>query len=296
MKYIDLHTHSNRSDGSYTPEGLIELAEQEGVSALALTDHDTIAGVQAAREAARLRNIGFLNGMEMTVAYKDRLLHVVALGFHESHPAFLSMYRKIRCYKEACVQVLVETVKKKYKPLSLEAVKQYQTSGDLDRYVVMRYFAAQNLFEDAQKIWDVYLDPAMKEIGNSFDQNVTAEEALAVIREAGGVTSLAHFHKRLGLAGLSRSEQETAVLDLKAMGLDGMERLYPNYSKEDAAFAAYMIDTHHLLPTGGTDFHGGNRLGIALGRGNGDMKIPYEWYEKIAERCRAKGEKRDEAN
>lgn len=290
MKCIDLHTHSNRSDGSYTPEGLIELAKREGISALALTDHDSTAGVQAAREAARLHGIGFLGGMEMTVAYKDRLLHIVALGFDEHHPAFVSMYRTIRQYKEACVQALVEVAQKRYKPLSLEAVRQYQTSGDFDRYTVMRYFAAQQLFEDAQKIWDVYLDPAMREIGDSLDRNVTAEEALAVIKEAGGVTSLAHFHKRLGLAGQSRSEQEAAILELKAMGLDGMERFYPNYTKEDAAFAAYMIDTYDLLPTGGTDFHGGNRIGIALGRGNGDMQIPYEWYLAIVARCREKEE------
>lgn len=290
MKCIDLHTHSNRSDGSYTPEELIKLAKHEGISALALTDHDSTAGVQAARKAAKLHGIDFLGGMEMTVAYKNRLLHVVALGFDEQHPAFVSMYRTIRKYKEACVQALIEVVRRKYEPLSLEAVRQYQTSGDLDRYAVMRYFAAQQLFEDAQKIWDVYLDPAMREIDDALDRNVTAEEALAVIKEAGGVTSLAHFHKRLGLAGLPRSEQEAAILELRAMGLDGMERLYPNYTKEDAAFAAYMIDTYALLPTGGTDFHGGNRIGVTLGRGNGDMQIPYEWYTAIAARCREKEE------
>ena len=114
-----------------------------------------------------------------------------------------------------------------------------------------------------------------------------AEEALPAIHAAGGVTSLAHFHKNIGLKGLSRAEQEEAIARLHALGLDGMERWYPNYTAEDSAFAAHMIEKYNLLVTGGTDFHGSNRPQIEMGHGiAGNMAIPYEVYTKIILTCK----------
>ena len=142
-----------------------------------------------------------------------------------------------------------------------------------------------SLYDRAQPLWDHYLDPAVRELG--LDQNMPVEEALPVIHEAGGVTSLAHFHKKIGLKGLSRAEQEAAIARLHAMGLDGMERWYPNYTQEDSDFAAHMIEKYHLLVTGGTDFHGSNRPQIEMGHGiAGNMAIPYEAYTKIILSCK----------
>ena len=125
----------------------------------------------------------------------------------------------------------------------------------------------------------------MRELG--LDQNMPAEEALPAIHAAGGVTSLAHFHKNIGLKGLSRAEQEEAIARLHALGLDGMERWYPNYTAEDSAFAAHMIEKYGLLVTGGTDFHGSNRPQIEMGHGiAGNMAIPYEVYTKIILTCK----------
>ena len=96
------------------------------------------------------------------------------------------------------------------------------------------------------------------------------------------MTSLAHFHKAIGLKGLDHHEQEQAILRLHEMGLDGMERFYPNYTPEDETFAAYMIEKYQLLPTGGTDFHGTNRPGIEMGTGvEGNMRVPYSFLENI---------------
>ena len=278
---IDLHVHSLISDGSYMPAALARLAKQRGLQAFALTDHESIAGdAEAAAEAERL-GIDFLPGMEMTVDYQERRLHIVCLGFSAEQEEFQKLYRKIRSIKEARMDELIAGIAAKGVTISRELVKEHAIGNILDRYAVMRYLVSLRLYDHAQPLWDNYINPVVEALG--LDYNVTAEEALPAIRAAGGVTSLAHFHKKLGLGNLSREEQEQAIVELHALGLDGMERFYPSYTAEDAAFAERMIRKYDLLPTGGTDFHGTNRPGIELGTGwQKNIDVPYQYYENIA--------------
>ena len=284
MKKIDLHVHSLVSDGSFTPGELAVHAKEQGISAFALTDHDVMAGCAEAAEAANAAGVEFINGMEMTMDFQGLKIHVVCLGFDANHSAFQSMYKKIRAIKEGRIEDIIEFVRRKGVDISLEKVQEFTYKGLLDRYAVMRYLVSLHLYDRAQPLWDNYLDPAVVELGLNY--NITAEEALPIIHEAGGVTSLAHFHKNIGLGKLdSRQQQEQAIVELHRLGLDGMERFYPNYSAEDAEFAAQMIAKYDLMPTGGTDFHGTNRPGIEMGSGmNGNITVPYAFYEEVKSR------------
>ena len=284
MKKIDLHVHSLVSDGSFTPGELAVHAKKQGLSAFALTDHDVMAGCAEAAEAASAAGVEFINGMEMTMDFQGLKIHVVCLGFDANHSAFQSMYKKIRAIKEGRIEDIIEFVRRKGVDISLEKVQEFTYKGLLDRYAVMRYLVSLHLYDRAQPLWDNYLDPAVVELGLNY--NITAEEALPIIHEAGGVTSLAHFHKNIGLGKLeSRQQQEQAIVELHRLGLDGMERFYPNYSAEDAEFAARMIAKYDLMPTGGTDFHGTNRPGIEMGSGmNGNITVPYAFYEEVKSR------------
>ena len=284
MKKIDLHVHSLVSDGSFTPGELAVHAKEQGISAFALTDHDVMAGCAEAAEAASAAGVEFINGMELTADFQGLKIHVVCLGFDANHSAFQSMYKKIRAIKEGRIEDIIEFVRRKGVDISLEKVQEFTYKGLLDRYAVMRYLVSLHLYDRAQPLWDNYLDPAVVELGLNY--NITAEEALPIIHEAGGVTSLAHFHKNIGLGKLdSRQQQEQAIVELHRLGLDGMERFYPNYSAEDAEFAARMIAKYDLMPTGGTDFHGTNRPGIEMGSGlNGNMAVPYAFYEEVKSR------------
>lgn len=285
MNIIDLHVHSLVSDGSYSPRELAHHAKEVGLSAFALTDHDNIAGNGEAAAAAREQGLDFLNGMELTADFMGRKLHIVCLGFDADHPSFRQLYAEIRRVKEGKIPEIIDYVRAKGIDISLEKVRPFAYGEVLDRYAIMRYLVSLHLYDRAQPLWDHYLDPAVRELG--LDQNMPVEEALPVIHEAGGVTSLAHFHKKIGLKGLSRAEQEAAIARLHAMGLDGMERWYPNYTQEDSDFAAHMIEKYHLLTTGGTDFHGSNRPQIEMGHGiAGNMAIPYEVYTKIILSCK----------
>ena len=278
-KIIDLHVHSYVSDGSYRPAELAWLAKDRGLAAWALTDHDNISGCREAAEASVQAGVEFINGMELTAGFEGHKLHIVCLGFDPEHSAWKKVYSRVRAVKEARLDDIIEYVHNKGVDISMEQVRQF-AYGPLDRYAIMRYLVSLHMYDRAQPLWDNYLDPAVQEFGLSV--NISAEEALPLVHEAGGKTSLAHYHKNIGLKGLTRAEQEDSIRRLHELGLDGMEAYYPNYTDEDREFAAHMIAKYNLLATGGTDFHGTNRPGIELGTGiDCNMQVPYEFFKKL---------------
>jgi len=287
MKKIDLHVHSLVTDGSLSPREIARLAKAQDLSAFALTDHDSIAGLQEAAAEAEQLGIRFLPGMEMSVDYKEERLHILALGFDAEHPAFQELYQRIRTIKEARMYELIRGIAHKGVEISERLVEPYTYGGPIDRYAIMRYLVSLQIRSRAQALWDDFLTPVSAALGINY--NVTAEEALPAIRKAGGITSLAHFHKQIGLGRLNREQQEQRIVRLRQLGLMGMERWYPSYTQEDAEFAGRMIIKYKLLPTGGTDFHGTNRPGIELGTGwKHNMRVPYSFYEEILKQSAAK--------
>jgi len=281
-KCIDLHIHSTMSDGSHSPAEIITLAAKIGLSAIALTDHDSIEGVAEATRQSKALNIGFLTGIEFSVLYESRLLHILALGFDMNNPQFCAAYSKMKIAREENIPTLLEQLKKQEVSLDINCLKNYALTKQLDRYALMRFFMAQGTSLTVQQIWDVYLDP----ISYGPDEIMSAEEVLSIIKAAGGLTFLAHYNKPIGLAGFSANEMEEQIKDLKHLGLSGIETYYPSYSSTDKDFAEYLVVKYGLLASGGTDFHGTNRPNIQLGTGNGDMTIPYCLYEQIAKRIR----------
>lgn len=279
-KRIDLHVHSYISDGSCSPVEIISLAKSQGLSAVALTDHESVEGnAEAAREAQK-QGVAFVPGIEITVEDQGRKLHIVGLGFDQSHPAFVRLYKKIRSIKEGRMDEVVEGIRRKNIDISVEKVQPYVVTGRIDRYAIMRYLVSLSLYDHVQPLWDHYINPVVLDLG--LDYNVTAEEVFAAVKAAGGITSLAHFHKKLGLGGLTRAQQETAIARLRAMGMDAMEQVYPNYTEDDRVFVRAMREKYQLMATGGTDFHGENRPGVELGSGiDNNTEIPYAYYQQL---------------
>ena len=240
-----------------------------------------MSGLDEAAAAAKAEGVELIPGMEMTVDFAGHKLHVVALGFERTHPAFAEFYRAVRESKEAGMAELIAGIRAKGVDITEEKV-QALTSGKLDRYAVMRYLVSLHLSEWVQPLWDEYLDPVLKNIGGC--ENVAAAEAFAAIHAAGGVTSLAHFHKKIGLLGMRREQQAEVITALHKEGLDGMEGWYPSYTPEDSAFVERMTAQLGLLLTGGTDFHGANRPGVELGTGrDNNIAVPEEALMRLHE-------------
>lgn len=283
---IDLHVHSTMSDGTYTPSELIRLAKDKHLKMIALTDHDTIAGNAEAKEMASKHGIEFMKGIELSLNYHNHQIHVVALGFDEESTAFKDFYTDLRYKKQASIVNVIEYLHQQGLDISVNKVEPFMSGGVLDKYAILRYLVAnKSQSGDIQYLWDTYIDPAFRDLNLKITENPMAEEAIVAMKKAGAITSLAHFHKKIGLKNYSRTEQEAHIKYLHEIGLDGMEAYYPNYTKDDEAFAHYLIDKYDLVPTGGTDFHGANRPAVKLGTGiDNNLTIPYALYENICQK------------
>lgn len=285
MKLVDLHTHSCVTDGSHTPCQLVRLAKEIGISALALTDHDNVYGYYEAQEEAEKVDIELMTGIEMSVNFKGEKIHILGLGFDIHDCTFKAAYQKFRKMKESGMDALLKGLQARDILIDREMLGVFQSGGEVDRYAVFRYFSARKVQDDVQYIWDDYLNPILKGI----NINVEAAEAIAFIKNAGGITSLAHFHKTLGLKRYSRQEQEDCIRELQQLGLSALETQYSDYTETEQNFIQRMAEKYHMLQTGGTDFHGENRPKVQLGTGiKNSVAVPYAWYEKILERCKQK--------
>ena len=275
---IDLHVHSTVSDGSNTPTEILKMAYDKKIYALALTDHDNIEGLEEAQREAEKYNIKFIKGIELSVAYGEgRLLHILGLGIDPSNQYFLKVYNKLRKTREEGLEELLRVLATRDVSIGMEDLRNYGAGEYLDRQAVSKYLIDKGICQNAADAWQNYLDPIPYGQGELFEIG----EAIESIKKAGGLSFLAHYHKKIGFEGYTKEEMETHMERLVALGLDGIEQYYPSYTEEEAQYAQYLINKYSLLPSGGSDFHGANRADIALGTGDGSFVVPDSVYESI---------------
>ena len=276
---IDLHTHSYISDGSDSPTEVIKAAKKNKLKAIALTDHDSIAGLKEAKVAAKNNNIELINGIEISSLYKaGRILHILGLNINLDNDYFLTAYNKMKKSREKGIPKILEYIKNTT-GLSIDINDLHKVKYDeyLSRYDIYRYIIENNICTEPQKVWDVYLDP----IPYGKDELIPVDEAIKMIHEAGGKAYLAHFNKRIGLGGLSFEDIEDNIKYLVSLGLDGIERYYPSYIDDDRKLLDYLVWKYQLYSSGGTDYHGTNRGNIEIGFGEGNLKIPYSLIDSL---------------
>ena len=269
--FVDLHTHSTASDGTLSPEGVIEAAERCGLAALALTDHDTIDGVRAARQAAERAGIRVIAGVELSAFDEDREVHLLAL--HLSHlDALEKRLTELRASRHVRAGRIVEKLNALGIPLTLDEVLQQSNGGAVGRPHVARALIARGFVAD-------FRDAFMRYLGNNGSAFVAKDrlsirDAIAIAHDAGGIAIWAHPSD-----GGRRERLEPLV----AAGLDGIEIRHPSHSGEDMKRLQALADFFGLVPSGGSDWHGASEGPRRLGM----MNVPMEWLEKQDERVAA---------
>lgn len=282
---IDLHVHSFMSDGTMSPKEVIEHAAKENVRAIALTDHNSIDGLQDAEKYALEYNIDFLHGIEMSTTYKDgRKIHILGLGIDVNNHSFQQMYKRIKSAREESLENILSLLKKQGIHIDIEELYRYSLNQSLDRYDIHKYFMRNKICSDAQEVWDRYLNP----IPYNENEKLYTEDAIDVISKCGGISFLAHYDKKIGLGGFSKDDMEINLKYLIDMGLNGIERYYPTYTAESIEFVDYLINKYNLIISGGSDFHGKNRPESILGIGHNNSPIPYSVYNNIIEKLNKK--------
>ena len=275
MKRIDLHIHSNASDGSCSPAEVIKMAADAGLSAVALTDHDTMNGVPEALETAQKINIECIPGIELSAVYGDREVHIVGLFLEPKDPVLADRLAAFQHIREQRNLKMIEKMKAAGVDITMEKLRALEGDAVITRANLARYLVHTGYAASIKEVFDKYLSPGMPFYVPKT--GVSPEDAVRAICDGGGVAILAHPL----LYGFTPSQLDTCIELLKGYGLRGIETYYSTYSPADERNMKRLADRHHLLWSGGSDFHGSVKPHIQIGKGMGHLVIPYEVLEKL---------------
>lgn len=271
MKTIDLHVHSTYSDGSLTPEELVSLALTSGLSAFALTDHDTTEGVDQAVDAAAGTGLEVIPGIEFSTRFLHRDIHI--LGYWIDHHS-ASFQRRLNEFLDARTvrnRQMCERIRQYTgAPISLAKLERCFPDAVITRAHMAAWLVDNGVVETRTIAFDKYLGEHAPCFVPKSD--VTPQDAIRLILQNGGVPVLAHPL----LYALSKKQLRALLGDLKECGLVGIEAVYVQNRGSDEAFVRSLAEEYGLLITGGSDFHGENKPDIALGTGiKAGLSIPY---------------------
>jgi predicted metal-dependent phosphoesterase TrpH len=267
-RYVDLHMHSTASDGAAAPRDVVTAAAAAGLSAIALTDHDTIDGVAEARRAGAERGIEVIAGVELSAFENERETHL--LGLHLSDLAAIEgSLATFRSARRTRAERIVATLNDLGVPVTLDAVMAEAGTGAIGRPHIARALIAGGWARDSREAFDRYL--GFRKPAFVPKHTLGLADAIRLVHAAGGIAILAHP----GGAGV-RAWLET----LAALGLDGVEVRHPGHSAEDIARLGALADHLDLVPSGGSDWHGATTGPRVLNV----MRVPGEWLDRQRER------------
>ncbi len=268
---IDLHTHSRCSDGTLAPRDLVALAAAGGVSALALTDHDTVAGIDEAKAAAALYGVRFLAGVEIEADFSPGRLHVLGLGLRDWHGAVEERLVLLRNRRTERNFKIVEKMKRAGIPVTIEDVEKIAVGTVVGRPHFAEFLRRQGLVKSIQEAFDRYLASGKRFYARR--ENLPVGDAVDLIRLAGGRAVVAHpLTLRVGMG-----ELRELLSEWKKLGMEGVEAFHSNAPRETADALARLAAELGLFVTAGSDFHGDYRPDRHLGRGADGRPIGDEY-------------------
>lgn len=284
MKYIDLHVHSTASDGSVRPSELVNMAIEKNLSAFALTDHDTVDGIdEACNEASKINSasgleiIKVIPGIELSAEYKGQDIHILGLNLDYKNPEFLKQIESFRNTRnernKKMVQCLYDHGFRNITPESI--VKRFGKDTVITRAHYAILMIEGGYLNSKDEAFKKYLNPGCPcYIPRT---KVTVTDAVKLILLANGKPVLAHPL----LYKLSDNELDNLVSLLKETGLQGIEAIYSANKWNDESRMKALAKKYDLFITGGSDFHGTAKPTLELGIGYGNLKVPEELLKNI---------------
>lgn len=276
MKLCDLHTHSTCSDGTLTPTELVKLALEKNLAAVALTDHNTVAGLPEFLEAARGTELEAVPGIEFSVDYGDIELHILGLFVKPEHygPITERVEDMLRRKEQSNID-LVKNLEQAGIFLSYEDIKAATTTGQVNRALIAAEMLRKGYVGSIQEAFSKYL----KQSHGYYNppKRPDAFETIRFIRSLGAVAVWAHPFLNLKTEEAIREFLPEAC----EAGLQGMEVFYPKFDENQTALALQLVKEFGLQPSGGSDFHGENKPDIQLGSGKGSLFLPITLLEGL---------------
>ena len=273
MDTIDLHTHSTFSDGTFTPLQLVKYAEEKGLKAFALTDHDTTERVKEAKSIET--NVEVISGVEISTRYDKKEIHIVGLYVNENDA---DLNKQLKYYREKRVTRNFEILEKLNSlgvDITIDDVKESCTGDVISRAHIAKALVSKGFVGSYTEAFDRYLGD--NKCAYVPRETLNYEESMELITKAGGVPVLAHPL----LYKMSDTNLENMMVKLRQKGLKAVEVYYSTHSNSDTQHIMAMANRVGLIYSGGSDFHGATKPKIDMGTGMGKLAVPYEILEKI---------------
>ena len=272
--YCDLHTHSRYSDGTAYPAQIVEEAVEAGLSAVALTDHNTVAGVPEFLERAKDTSVRAIAGVEISTGYLGKELHIVGLFLKaEDFDKITDFLSVINRRKEESNRNLIRRLNQAGYDLDYDRIRA-ENPGNVNRAVIAAAMLEKGYVSEIKEAFKGLLS---KKSGYYVPpERISAFGAIEFLHSIHAVPVLAH-----PFLNLQEAELEVFLPRAKDCGLAAMETRYSTYSPETTAKAIKMACGHGILQSGGSDYHGNNKPDIRLGTGRGTLAVPYRFMEEL---------------
>jgi 3',5'-nucleoside bisphosphate phosphatase len=271
MKMADLHLHTNFSDGTFTPEELVQYAQKGGLACIAVTDHDSVEACARAAAACAAVNIEFVTGTELTAEHDDTELHVLGYFLDTQNKKLLEEIAKFQAVRQSRIHEMVARINGLGMPLQAESVFALANCKSPGRPHVARAMVKAGLVRNLDEAFELFLKKGRAAwVPKS---KVSALEAIELVHQAGGLAVMAH-------PGLNRTDD--VIPDLVAAGMDGIECFHTKHSTAMSEHYLEIADKYKLLVTGGSDCHGFSKGRPLIGT----VKLPYDQVQKMKERNR----------
>jgi len=275
---IDLHTHSTVSDGTEPPARVVDLAAAAGCTAVALTDHDRLDGLEEAADRAQTIGIRLVPGCELSCVSATGGMHLLVYFVSATSQPLADSLTRLQRARDARNAVMVERLRQLGLPITAEELHAEAGGIGVGRPHMAAVLLRNGAVTSIEEAFDRYL--AQGRPGYVDKERLTPPDAIALARASGGVAVLAH---PLTL-GLSWGGLDVAVRELAALGLGGVEAVYARYSLEERSRLAAVASSAGLATTGGSDFHGAYKPGLEIGLGYGDLAVGEELLLALEDR------------
>lgn len=283
---IDLHIHSTASDGTFSPAEILREARRLGLSAIAITDHDTVAGASGVIASGIPGDLGFLTGVEITATPPlpfscSGSFHILGYGMDIEDPGLSRLLATLRTARKDRNPKIIKRLAAIGIHISLAAVAEASGDAQLGRPHIARYLVDNGFAGSMQDAFDRFLGVS----GRAYVEKYLAgaDVVMDAIRDAGGVPVLAHpLLAEARHPGHEAPEAlEQLLVELRRMGLGGLEAYYPGHTDQQRTRLLDLADRLDLIATGGSDFHGAMKKETRMGSGEGDLFVPHECYTRL---------------
>jgi len=276
-RWTDLHIHTNKSDGTFSVEDVFKSAKREGLEAISITDHDTVAAVTEGLKFSNTYGIEFVPGVELSAIYQNKEVHIIGLFIDWKDKAFnerLTYFQKKRAER---AKKIIKKLRELGLPVKYEEMYEVtENMNNAGRLHVAKLLVQKKLAKNIRNAFDRYL--AEERPAYVKKAKLTVKEAIDLIKSVNGISILAHP------VLLNRDDM---LKEWKQTGLDGLEAFHPDHDSEAMSRYLSLAKKNGLIVSGGSDCHGSSKMHTRIGK----IKLPYEFFIKIKELKNKRGKK-----